>query len=106
MPPFFSRIDRKSPRRPTINCSGTSSCSRLKTNYPEDNQVWTQDGAPSHTSTMYQKFYADSSILIQRDMAPIHQILTTGFFNIRHYGEGNKQDLTSKCELTQVIHSG
>ncbi|QQP51070.1 Uncharacterized protein FKW44_012286, partial [Caligus rogercresseyi] len=28
----------------------------LKANYPEGNYVWTQDGAPSHTSDLCQKF--------------------------------------------------
>uniref|UniRef100_A0A0K2TK09 Tc1-like transposase DDE domain-containing protein n=1 Tax=Lepeophtheirus salmonis TaxID=72036 RepID=A0A0K2TK09_LEPSM len=32
----------------------------LKATYSEDNYIWNQDGAPSHTSAQFQKFCADN----------------------------------------------
>ncbi|QQP51543.1 Uncharacterized protein FKW44_012949 [Caligus rogercresseyi] len=56
MPPFFFKAGEKIRKETYYKVLRYTVLPWLKANYPQGNYVWKQDGAPSHTSNLWQKF--------------------------------------------------
>lgn len=56
MPPYFFKLNEKVGAEVYYKVLRYKVLPWLKTNYPEGNYVWTQDGAPAHTSKKAQEF--------------------------------------------------
>ncbi|QQP36906.1 Uncharacterized protein FKW44_022142 [Caligus rogercresseyi] len=61
MPPFFFKAGEKIRKETYYKVLRYTVLLWLKANYPEGKYVWTQDGAASHASDLYQKFCTPSS---------------------------------------------
>ncbi|QQP48981.1 Uncharacterized protein FKW44_009476, partial [Caligus rogercresseyi] len=71
MPPFFFKAGEKIRKETYYKVLRYTVLPWLKANYPEGNYVWTQDGAPSHTSDLCQKFCtANMAHFWPKDMWP------------------------------------
>ncbi|QQP53087.1 Uncharacterized protein FKW44_005431, partial [Caligus rogercresseyi] len=71
IPPFFFKAGEKIRKETYYKVLRYTVLPWLKANYPEGKYVWTQDGAPSHTSDLCPKFCtANMAHFWPKDMWP------------------------------------